>query len=113
MKKDAKILLEDILASADNIQKFCKGKTLSSFKSNLMLQSAVIRQLEIIGEAAKGISADVRQKYPDVEWREICGLRDILIHNYAGVDNSRIWKLIRDDLPKMQTQLQKIARELE
>ena len=75
-------------------------------------QDAVIRQLEIIGEATKRLSADVRTQYPEVPWRRIAGLRDVLIHDYMGVDIAAVWQITQKDLPPFKEQIVMILRDM-
>jgi uncharacterized protein with HEPN domain len=75
-------------------------------------QDAVIRQLEIIGEATKQLSQDLRSRYPKVPWRRIAGLRDVLIHGYMGVDLARVWGVTERDLPRLKEQLEAILQEI-
>ena len=76
-------------------------------------QDGVIRQLEIIGEAAKRLSEDLRERYSDIPWRRICGLRDVLIHNYMGVDLNAVWEIAQTRIPTLKTQIELIIREAE
>ena len=80
------------------------------FMSHSHWQDAVIRQLEIIGEATKQISMDLRALHPKVPWRRIAGLRDILIHDYMGVDLDAVWQITQKDIPELQKQIQKILK---
>ena len=73
---------------------------------------ATIRQLEIIGEATKQLSDDLRNKYSDIPWKRISGLRDVLIHNYMGVDLSAVWEITQQELPKLKPQIKRILSEL-
>ena len=75
-------------------------------------QDAVIRQLEIVGEATKHLSEDVRVRHPDVPWRRIAGLRDVLIHDYMGVDLEAVWQVTQKNIPQLKEQLIKIFPEL-
>lgn len=82
-----------------------------TFMSETHWQDAVIRQLEIIGEAAKKLSDDLRIKYPEIPWKRISGLRDILIHNYMGVDLSAVWEITQKNLPDLKQHVQKILSD--
>ena len=77
-----------------------------------MMHSACIRQLEIIGEAASRLSDELRRKSTNIEWREIIGLRNILIHDYFGVDLNIIWEIITNDLPKLNIQIRKLKESI-
>ncbi|MFA5560002.1 MAG: HepT-like ribonuclease domain-containing protein, partial [Methanofastidiosum sp.] len=81
------------------------------FRENPIIQDAVIRRLEIIGEAVKNIPKDIREKYPDIPWRSISGLRDILIHEYSGVSMTRVWKIISSDLKQFKETIIKIKED--
>ena len=76
-------------------------------------QDATIRNLEIIGEATKRISQPLKEKYPDIPWRSIAGLRDVLIHDYMGVDLISVWNVVENDLPQLKKQLGKILTDFE
>lgn len=74
-------------------------------------QDAVIRELEIVGEATKNISDGLRNKYPDIPWRRIAGLRDVLIHDYMGVDLEAVWEITQKNLPTLKTKIESILSE--
>jgi len=78
-----------------------------------VLKRALLRSLEVIGEATKNISPDFREKFPDVEWRELAGLRDKLIHRYFGVKWEIVWDVIRRRIPKLKEQIESILEEVE
>ena len=111
MKKDPKIFIEHILESILKIESFSKGLTRENFFKDELRQSAVIRQLEIIGEAAKNIPESFRIKYSIIEWKKIAGTRDKLSHGYFGVDLSTVWDVIKDDLPELKKNIEKIIKD--
>ncbi len=83
---------------------------MEEFASDIEKQDAVIRRLEIIGEVVNGLPTDLRDKYPNIPWREIAGARDILIHEYFRVDPELTWKMVREDLPRMAGEIEEIIR---
>ena len=111
MKRDVLLFIEDIKEAIEKIEIFSKDVNEELFLKDELRQSAVIRQLEIVGEAVKNIPQEFRKKYPLIEWQKIAGFRDVLIHAYFGADISRIWKVISKDLPKLKEDIQEILRE--
>ncbi len=108
MKRDIGLFIEDILKSIKNIEEFSKNLNKEKFSKNNLRQSAIIRQLEIIGEAVKNIPNSFRGKYPKIAWKDIAGFRDILSHAYFGVNLERVWNIIENDLPKLKEEINKI-----
>jgi len=108
MKRDIGLFIEDILNSIKNIEEFSKSLDKEKFSKDILRQSAIIRQLEIIGEAAKNIPDSFREKYPRIAWKDIAGVRDILSHAYFGVNLDRVWKIIETDLPKLKKEISRI-----
>jgi uncharacterized protein with HEPN domain len=102
--------LADILDAADKIAAFIKGMTESQFLADDKTQFAVVRGLEIIGEAAKKIPDTAKAKYPQVPWREIAGMRDKLVHDYIGVNAQVVWKTATEDVPGIAELLRAIKR---
>ncbi|MDP3028557.1 MAG: DUF86 domain-containing protein [Deltaproteobacteria bacterium] len=109
--RDYNLYLKDILEAMTSIETFVEGMDFESFRVDDKTSSAVIRKFEIIGEAAKKVPDEIRQDYPWVPWKEMAGMRDRLIHFYAGVDYSLVWKTIKRRLPEVKLHIQKIVEE--
>ena len=108
MKRNIWLFIDDILEGIKNIEEFTKNLNKEKFSKDNLRQSAVITQLEIIGEAAKNVPISFREKYPNIPWKDMAGLRDILSHAYFGVDISRVWNVIKKDLPNIKIKIEKI-----
>ena len=111
MPRDYKVYLDDILEAATKIRDYTKGLTLEGLKGDAKTLDAVVRNLEIIGEAAKKVPEEIRRRCPDVEWKRIAGLRDILIHEYFGIDVNIVWDIVRNRLSPLERQIRKILSE--
>ena len=112
MKKDPRVYLAHILECAQKIERYTKGGE-KEFDNDTMLQDAVIRNFDIIGEAAKRVPEAYRKAHSQVPWRLMAGFRDVLIHAYEGVDLKRVWRIVRHDLPKVKEAIEKILPPLE
>jgi len=106
--RDYSLYLKDILTAIESIERFVVGMSLETFQTDDKTVSAVVRKLEIIGEATKQIPDAVRQNYSAVPWREMAGMRDKLIHFYFGVDHQLVWRAIQERLPKIKPEIEKI-----
>jgi len=106
--RDPLLLLQDILECAEKISVYVEKVEKSSFMENGMLQDAVIRNLEIIGEAAKGLPEAFRDQHEDIQWRKISALRNILAHAYFGIDNEIVWDLATKEIPLLQDRVRAI-----
>lgn len=113
MKKDSKVFLTHIFESIIAIEKYTESFTESQFLKNMQLQDAVMRRLEIIGEAVKNLPTDLKNKYPKVPWKKIAGTRDILIHEYFGTDIGLIWKVIKKELSQLKKETEKMIKDHE
>lgn len=112
MKRDVKVFLSDVLESIEKIEEYMKDITKEDFFKKTQLQDAVMRRLEIIGEATKNIPMSFRKKYTDIPWKKIAGLRDVLIHAYFGVKLERVWNVVKKDLPDLEKQIEKILKQI-
>ena len=110
MSKDINIFLEHILESISLIESYTKGISKQDFLESDQIQDAVMRRLEIIGEASKNIPPNFRTLHPDIPWREISGMRDVLIHEYFGVDLELTWTTVKENLPSLKQKLSLILR---
>lgn len=110
-KRNPDIYLQDILESIHQIESYLDGVKESDFYQNSEKQDAVLRRLEIIGEAVKNISPDIRDKYEDIPWRKIAGMRDIIIHEYFGITLSMIWVVAQRDLPDLKLKIEAIIND--
>src|SRR3989338_7216958 len=105
MIRDINLFIEDIFQNMKDIESFSKGLTKEKFLKNKLKQNAIIRSLEIIGEAVKNIPDSFRDAHPEIPWRKIAGFRDILSHAYFGVSMERVWNIIEIDLPGLKKEI--------
>jgi uncharacterized protein with HEPN domain len=109
-KRNGNLYIGDILDSIRRIEGYVKGLTFKDFIKNKMVVDAVIRNFEIIGEAAKSVPSEMRVKYKKVPWKEMAGMRDKTIHEYFGVDLNIIWKTIKQSLPELKRDIRGILK---
>ncbi len=112
MKRDQSVYFQHILDAIDRIDEYLEGVDEKTFHQKYLIQDGVIRQLEIIGEAVRHISNEIRETYSHIPWPDIAGMRDKLIHHYFGVDIDKVWLTARDDIPVLKKEMEKILFEL-
>jgi len=102
MQRELKNYIEDIITAIEKIEKYTAGMSKEDLAGNELVQDAVVRNLEVIGEAVKKVPDDVRSSYKDIPWKKIAGLRDILIHEYFGVNINIVWDVIENKLQPLK-----------
>ena len=110
-ERNHKLYIRDILDSSRKIMDYAKDTSFKDFSKNQMLIDAVVRNLEIIGEASKNIPDEVKQKYPQIDWRKIAGLRDIVVHKYFSIDNEILWDIIKNNIPDLASKIEILLKE--
>ncbi len=113
MKKDPLVFLSHILDSIELIESYSRGKTEFDLINSIGLQDKIIRRIEIIGEAVKNLPEDLKVDHPEVPWRDLAGMRDIVAHQYFGVDLETVWLVAANELPELKAKIQKIKFDLE
>jgi len=111
MKRDISIYIKDLLENMERAERFVEGMRYEDFVRDEKTSFAVIRCIEIMGEAAKHIPKIFRQKYPGIPWKEIAGLRNKVIHFYFGVNLERVWLVIKEEVPKIKPLIKKALEE--
>lgn len=109
MKKDPQVFIDHILECIELIEGYLHGKRVEDFMASTQLQDAVIRRIEIIGEATKNLPQDFKEQHPDVPWKEMAGMRDIIVHEYFGVDLKLTWRVATEDIKGLKAQLEKLG----
>ena len=110
-KRDWKLLIEDILESIDKIGNYTEGISYDNFLSNFLIIDAVVRNIEIIGEASKNIPTEIQDSFKDIPWKKLKGIRNRIVHEYFQVDVSIIWFIVKNELSPLKEVLTKHLNE--
>ena len=111
MKKDHKVFLKHILDSINYINEYTSGKSLQEFLNSIETQDAVMRRLAVIGEAAKNLPIPTRERHKVIDWKAVIGLKNILVHEYFGIDMKVLWNIIKKDLPHLKSEVAKMLKK--
>ena len=109
-KRGDREFILDMMIACERMLEYTEQLSYEDFSKNQMAIDAVVRNLEILGEAAKNVSNELKSKYPEVEWQEIARTRDKIIHSYFGVDISIIWDILANDIPVLKNKLQNLVK---
>jgi len=111
MRRNFKVYFEDVLKAILNVEEYVGNLGFEEFRENKLVRDAVIRNLEVIGEAVKNIPKEIKKEHSEIEWREIAGLRDILIHRYFEVNTRILWDIVKNKLPDLKKKVSKILKK--
>lgn len=111
MKREYVDYLQDITSSIKEIEGFVGNQSFKQFVKDKKTVNAVIRSLEVIGEAARNIPQYIKDKHPDIPWKKMSGMRDKIVHEYFGVDLEIVWQTIKKDLPELQRLIKEICKD--
>jgi len=111
MKRAILDYINDILDAMTKAQEFVQGLSYKTFLQDVKTQFAVVRAIGIIGEATKNIPVSVRKKYPQIQWREIAGMRDKIVHEYFGLNLKVIWRTVKEDIPTVKPLFEKLRED--
>lgn len=112
-KKNYVVYISDIIDAIEHIEAYCASENEANFSQDTLLQDAVIRRFQIIGEAAGKIPDALRRKFPNIPWKKIVAQRNLIIHDYATVRSEEVWMVIQKDLPALKTQLVAVKKYLQ
>ncbi|MBU1091022.1 MAG: DUF86 domain-containing protein [Candidatus Omnitrophica bacterium] len=112
MARGGKLYLKDILDSINSIESYVRGLSFKEFSGNKMATDAVVRNFEIIGEAAKNISSQIKSEHKQIPWKEMAGMRDKITHEYFGIDLKIVWKTIKRSLPDLKRAITPLLKNL-
>ena len=104
--------LEHILTAIDNVQKFLEGKTFDDLCQDKILFYAVVKNIEIVGEAANNITKELQMRHPEVQWKDVISMRHVLVHDYYSIDARTAWQTAKENLPPLKEQIEKILSSM-
>jgi len=113
VKRKIALYIRDILQNMQDAEEFIQGISREQFEADKKTLNAVLRSVEVIGEAAKNIPDEIRSRYPGIPWKEMAGMRDKLIHDYMGVDIETVWLVVRDRIPALKPLIERVLQEVE
>lgn len=111
--RDVSLYIKDMLESMERAENFVEGMEYDDFSKDEKTSFAVIRCIEVMGEAAKQVPESIRKKHPGIPWKSIAGMRDKVIHFYFGVNLEKVWLVVKEDLPKIKPKIRKILEDLQ
>lgn len=112
LSRSVKQFVADIIEAMEKIERYCTGMDEVSFRGNDLVRDAVIRNLEVIGEAAGHIPQDIRDRYQKIPWRRMIGLRNLVIHDYSGIDTAIIWEIVTRNIPETKPAFNQMSADL-
>lgn len=112
MKRDVSLFIKDILEAINDIESFIGDMNFEAFSSDKKTRTAVVHEIEIIGEAAKNIPASIRNKYKSLPWQDMAKMRDKISHFYFGVKYEIVWKVVKERLPEIKSEIERILKDL-
>lgn len=111
-ERSDKVLLEDMLEAVNRILSYTEGIDFKTFSNDLKTSDAVLRNLQVLGEAAKSISSNIHDKHSEIEWSKIIRSRHIVVHEYFGVDFEIVWRIVKVHIPPLKEQLKSLIEEI-